>query len=99
MAQMNDPSAARSATRQGLTVLVPAFNEVENLRPTVDRLVSSLNRTLSDYEILIINDGSSDGTAQRADAVAAVNPVVVVSHNARNMGLGYCYRKGIELAR
>jgi dolichol-phosphate mannosyltransferase len=87
------PLRARS-----ISVLVPVLNEAENLEPTVRRLIEALTTTIEDYEIIIVNDGSTDGTAAVAENLASIIPNVKVLHNAKNMGLGYSYARGCEEA-
>ena len=85
------------ATRS-LSVFVAAYNELENLAPTVETILRSLRVSIEDYEIIIVNDGSTDGTREVADALAAQYPTVKVVHNPRNMGLGYGWLRAIEVA-
>jgi len=87
------PWAARS-----LSVFVAAFNEVQNLQPTVDVVVQALRGQVNDYEIIIVNDGSTDGTREVADQLATHFPAVKVVHNPRNMGLGYGWMRATEAA-
>jgi len=89
----NNPSQSRS-----ITVLVTAMNEEGNLIPSVDNIVAAVSPRFTDYEVLIIDDGSTDATGAVADRLAAANPHVRVHHNGTNRGLGYSLRKGIELA-
>jgi len=49
-----------------MTVLVPAFNEAANLVPTIERLIDALTITIEDFEIIIVNDGSTDDTREVA---------------------------------
>lgn len=88
-----------SSTSYSLSVIVAAFNERDNLEPTVARLLRALNISVEDFEIIIVDDGSSDGTGEIADRLAAEHPQVRVLHNPRNMGLGYSYMQGIKIAR
>lgn len=81
-----------------ISVLVPVLNEESNLAPTVMRLIDALTITVEDYEIVIIDDGSTDKTREVADRMASENPVIRVISNPKNMGLGYCYRRGYEEA-
>ncbi|MHB8731341.1 MAG: SDR family NAD(P)-dependent oxidoreductase [bacterium] len=81
-----------------LTVLVPALNEQDALESTIRTVLRSLGTTIEDFEILIVDDGSTDRTAEIADRLAAAHPQIRSVHNARNMGLGYSYLRGVELA-
>ncbi len=82
-----------------VSVIIPAFNEEKNITPVVDNLLAALEGEFCDYELLIFDDCSTDKTKEIVDAIAAVNQKVKVIHNEKNMGFGYNYRKGIELAR
>lgn len=84
---------------RSLSVLVPVLNEGANLAPTVERLIEALSITIEDFEIIIVNDGSSDDTEAVADGLANSFPTVRAIHNARNMGLGFSYARGYEEAR
>ena len=81
-----------------LTVLVPAFNEEKNLSNTVERLIRALEITFEDFEIIIVNDGSSDKTRDIADRLAAQYQFVRVLHNQINKGLGYSYARGVDMS-
>ena len=82
---------------QSVVVLVTAMNEEGNLEATVNNALTAVVPRFSDYEILIIEDGSTDATAQIADRLAAGNPRIRVHHNGANRGLAFSMRKGIEL--
>ena len=88
----------RAEPPRSLSILVPAFNEESNLAPTLARILDALSMTVEDYEIIIVNDGSTDATGTRAEELAAGHPGVRVLHNKRNMGLGYCYAAGFRVA-
>lgn len=87
-----------SASVPSISILVPAMNEEKNLATTVERIVDALSITVEDYEIIIVNDGSTDGTGVKADEIATHYPGIRVLHNRRNMGLGYCYAAGYRAA-
>src|SRR6266536_262057 len=72
-------------TTHSLSVFVAAFNEVDNLGPTVDTIMRAASVSVEECEIIIVNDGSSDGTREVADELAAKYPQVKVIHNERNM--------------
>jgi len=90
-------SAIPWATRS-LTVFVPAYNEVDNLAPTVETIMRALSVSVEEYEVIVVDDGSTDGTREVADVLAARYPEVRVIHNPRNMGLGYGWMRAIEAA-
>jgi len=91
-------SVEASRPTRSVSVFVAAYNEVGNLAPTVETIVRALEETVDEYEIIVVNDGSTDGTRQVADDLAATNPCVVVIHNPGNMGLGYGWLRAIEAA-
>jgi NAD(P)-dependent dehydrogenase (short-subunit alcohol dehydrogenase family) len=85
--------------QRSISVFIPVLNEEKNLEPTVARLIEALTVTVEEYEIIIIDDGSSDGTGAVADQLAAENSVIRALHNPRNMGLGYCFTQAYREAR
>jgi len=82
-----------------LSVLVPALNEERDLEATVEQLVRIVGSVCEDFEIIVVNDGSTDGTAAVAAGLARRHSRVRVLENPRNMGLGYSYGRGIREAR
>jgi dolichol-phosphate mannosyltransferase len=95
MASTRDRS---SVSAPSISILVPAMNEEKNLATTVERIVDALSITVEDYEIIIVNDGSTDGTGVKAGEIATHYPGIRVLHNQKNMGLGYCYAAGYRAA-
>ncbi len=88
-----------NAVREGLalTVCVPAYNEAPTLAAAVADLRDSLAPVVERLEVIIVNDGSADGTAAIADALAVAHPETVrVLHHARNQGFGVSYRDGLR---
>jgi len=81
-----------------ISVLVPAFNERENLAGTVREVIAA-TEAFEEMEVLILDDGSTDGTGELADELADRYPAVHVTHNPVNRGLGWNYRHGIAMAR
>src|SRR6478609_7234336 len=71
-------------------VTVPTLDEVENLDPLVRRIRAAV----PDIHILIVDDGSADGTADKAEALAAELGGIEVLRRPRKMGLGSAYRAG-----
>ena len=79
-----------------LSVVIPAYNESRRLPRTLERIVSYLADQELSGEILVVDDGSSDDTAERAQDVPG--PVTVV-RGPGNRGKGYAVRRGMLLAQ
>jgi dolichol-phosphate mannosyltransferase len=77
------------------TVCLPTYNERENLEPMVRALAEVLP---PDARVLVVDDGSPDGTGAIADALANELPWVDVLHRARKEGLGRAYVAGFRRA-
>jgi len=75
-------------------VVVPTYNEREN----IERLVATVLAQDESLDVLIVDDGSPDGTGEIADRVASHNPRVNVVHRSRKMGLGTAYLMGFRWA-
>lgn len=82
-----------------LTIMVPAFNEEGNLEDTIKEIELGIGNKLRDFEIIIINDFSSDNTGKIAQNLAKKNKKIKVFHNKKNKGLGFNYREGIKHAK
>ena len=77
-----------------ITVVVPTYNERANL----EELIPSVLGQLPDIEMLVVDDGSPDGTGEYADSVAAEDPRVHVLHRPEKMGLGSAYVEAFTYA-
>ena len=77
------------------TVCLPTYNERENLEPMVAALLERLG---PDDRILVVDDGSPDGTGELADRLAAEHDRVSVLHRATKEGLGPAYIAGFRRA-
>lgn len=82
-----------------LSVVMPAYNETEALESTIRRSVESLRRMVGRFEILLMDDCSTDGTPALADELAREIPELRVLHNETNLRQGGCLRLGFGLAR
>src|SRR5512135_1552151 len=79
-----------------LSVVVPAHNEEGNLEPTLVELMQVLDAEPIPFEIVVVNDNSTDATSQVAAVLAAQRPEVRVVTRARLPGFGRAIRAGID---
>lgn len=84
--------------RPAISMLGWALNEEENLGEYVRRAEAFLSSVSDDYELVLIDDGSTDRTWALANELQATRPWLTVLKNDRNRGPGYCYRRGISAA-
>jgi glycosyltransferase involved in cell wall biosynthesis len=92
---MTDDGSARPR----LTFFFPAYNEEENIAETVRRALDEIGPLVGgSIEVLAVDDGSTDGTPQLADELAAADPRVRV-HHQENRGYGGALRAGFANAR
>jgi glycosyltransferase involved in cell wall biosynthesis len=95
---MTDAPATPSPRMPRLTFFFPAYNEEENVAETVRRALAEISPLVDgSLEVLIVDDGSVDGTPEIADELAAADPRVRVHHQA-NRGYGGALRAGFENA-
>ncbi len=94
-------NVARESTdlMRTVSVFLPAFNEAGSLEGAVRDVVAVATAELHDHEVLIVDDGSTDGTGAIADALARELPTVRVLHQPVNLGLPAGYRRALAEAR
>ena len=83
----------------GLSVVIPLFNEQENIRSLVERLVFSLKQLELTSEIILIDDGSSDNTWQNIQLACNDNSNVRAVRFSRNFGHQHAIFAGLKLAK
>ena len=71
-----------------ISVVLPAYNEVNYLNPAVEKTIKALKEFTDSYEIIVAEDGSSDGTAQLAEELAQNTPGVRHIHRDKRLGRG-----------
>jgi dolichol-phosphate mannosyltransferase len=79
-----------------LSVVIPARNEAELIESTLRALLGQLASEGMDYEVLVVDDGSTDGTAGVVARVAAEDPHVRCARNDGPLGFGRAVRAGLE---
>jgi dolichol-phosphate mannosyltransferase len=78
-------------------VVLPAFNEEENLGPLLESLAQNMPEEGFAYEVIVVDDGSGDGTIRVAEAHAERMPLRIERHEV-NQGLGWTIRDGLRAA-
>jgi glycosyltransferase involved in cell wall biosynthesis len=82
----------------GLTVFFPAYNDSGTIASLVVAAVQTAGRLTPDFEVLVIDDGSTDSTAEIIDEMARIYPQVRAIHHERNRGYGGALRTGFASA-
>jgi len=91
-------SAPAGPKPPGLSIFFPAYNDSGTIASMVIRAVQAASALTPDYEVIIVNDGSTDATAQIADELARTYPNVRVVHHAKNCGYGGALQTGFRSA-
>lgn len=88
----------------GLTVVVPAYNEEERLAPSLDTIRAHLDSLdgspdADGWELIVVDDGSADGTVAVIEAAAAEEPRIRLLRTPANRGKGHAVRTGVLASR
>ncbi len=89
----------KNIVQKDLSIVIPVYNEVDNVRPLMDEITAALQDQNLDYEVLFIDDGSSDGSADLLHEMAANNARIVVIQFRRNHGQTAAFAAGFDHAR
>jgi glycosyltransferase involved in cell wall biosynthesis len=81
-----------------LSVILPVYNEEKDIETVLNETASFLKNNFQKYEIIIVNDGSSDRSADIINNFAKDNPDIVVMNHKKNKGYGCAVRTGIGMA-
>ncbi|MBA7665533.1 Dodecaprenyl-phosphate galacturonate synthase [subsurface metagenome] len=81
-----------------ISVFFPCYNEQDNITRVVEQALTVLEKLDVDFEVIIVDDGSSDGTGQIADGYADRNGRVKVVHHPTNLGYGAALQSGFKAA-
>src|SRR5579875_3014002 len=85
-------------SRFSLSVVIPAFNETHRLPETLRVLREYLPKSFRDYEIVVVDDGSTDGTSELVRGLAGDWPELKILVQPRNMGKGAAVKRGVLAA-
>jgi dolichol-phosphate mannosyltransferase len=79
-----------------VSVVIPAHNEAGSIAPTVGSIAAALDAAERDYEVVVVDDSSTDETAEQVDALAARNPRIRCVRSPYDNGFGFAVRAGLE---
>src|SRR5262245_23159647 len=96
---MSQPPITTTPRASTLSIVVPLFNEERNVEATVEELRSKIGARVDAWEAILVDDGSLDGTAAVAEALAADDGRVRVVRHESNRGYGAALRSGFAAAR
>ncbi|MGE5293400.1 MAG: glycosyltransferase family 2 protein, partial [Solirubrobacterales bacterium] len=77
-----------------ISVFFPCYNEQDNVAKVTEQAIQVLEGLNADYEVILVDDGSSDRTPEVADRLAAANQKVRVVHHPHNRGYGAALQSG-----
>ena len=101
MINYNSPSSRADSKIKlpvSISVFFPCYNEQGNVASTTERAIAVLDGLNADYEVIIVDDGSSDATGRIADEIAGRNNRVKVVHHPTNLGYGAALQSGFKAA-
>lgn len=78
-----------------LSIIIPFFNEKENLPILINQLINQLNRLKKEYEIILVNDGSTDDLISNLKSLMS-NPNLKSVNHKKRLGKGRALKTGIE---
>ncbi len=81
-----------------ISVFFPCYNEQDKITRVVEQALTVLEKLNADFEVIIVNDGSSDSTGQIADEIAGQKDRVKVVHHRTNLGYGAALQSGFKAA-
>jgi glycosyltransferase involved in cell wall biosynthesis len=80
------------------SIVIPAYNEQDRIGPSLEALLAQIARRRWNAEVLVVNDGSTDHTAEIVSRFASRNPAIRMLNNPGNRGKGYSVRHGLQEA-
>ena len=87
-----------TANNVSISVFFPCYNEQGNVTGVVEQTLAVLEKLNADFEVIIVDDGSSDDTGKIADELAGGNDRVRVVHHRTNLGYGAALQSGFKAA-
>ena len=90
------PENTKTKKACSISVFFPCHNEEDAIEPLIRKTLAVLQKMTSDFEIIIVDDGSTDKTAQIADRLAGEISQVKVVHHNKNLGYGSALQSGFK---
>lgn len=84
--------------KQGITVVIPAFNEEKNIELAIPNVINAVKNLTKNYEIIVVDDGSTDNTGKTVDKLARKNQKIKIINHPRNLGLGFAVKSALKAA-
>lgn len=81
-----------------ISLIIPCYNEEQGIKRASRKILSSLDESNDDWEVIFVNDGSCDNTFEKLEEIAAVDSRVIVKSYQVNQGRGKALRVGFEAA-
>ncbi len=97
--EIPSPASAESMNTPKVSVVIPLHNEAVTLRELYERVSRTMEQQPRSWELVLINDGSTDGTGESLDTIHESDPRVVVVHLRRNYGQTSALMAGFDHAR
>jgi dolichol-phosphate mannosyltransferase len=95
---MFDPRGAERPRHQ-LSLIMPAFNEEAGIQTALEEAYEALAQIDCEFEIIVVDDGSTDRTSERVLEIACLRPTVILVRHLKNRGYGTALRTGFDTAR
>lgn len=85
-------------SKPSISLAIPAYNEEQNIEAAINSAIKGMGDRFSSYEIIVVNDGSTDGTGPLIDRLANANPNIKAIHHPQNRGMGESLMTGFKHA-
>lgn len=82
-----------------LSVIAPMYNEESGIRRNINSFLETLKKRVDTWELILVDDGSTDSSLRFATEVADKEPGLIIVHYQPNRGRGYALRQGFRVAR